>query len=64
MAPPLTGPRTLTLIPAHNEAGNLPAVIGEIRAHRPDLDILVVDDGSTDGTPELLPRLGVRWLSP
>ena len=62
MAPPLTGPRTLTLIPAHNEAGNLPAVIGEIRAHRPDLDILVVDDGSTDGTTRVLDDLRVRWL--
>jgi glycosyltransferase involved in cell wall biosynthesis len=62
MAPPLTRPRTLTLIPAHNEAGNLPAVIAEIREHRPDLDILVVDDGSTDGTRRVLDDLGVRWL--
>jgi len=54
--------RTLTLIPAYNEAGNLPAVIGEIREHRPDLDILVVDDGSTDATRQVLEQLRVRWL--
>ena len=62
MAPPLAHPRTLTLIPAHNEVGNLPAVIREIREQRPDLDILVVDDGSTDGTAQVLEHLRVRWL--
>jgi glycosyltransferase involved in cell wall biosynthesis len=54
--------RVLTLIPAHNEAANLPAVVAEIRDRRPDLDILVVDDGSADGTSQILERLGVRWL--
>jgi glycosyltransferase involved in cell wall biosynthesis len=52
----------MCLIPAHNEAANLTAVIAELRARRPDLDILVIDDGSTDATPGLLEQLGVRWL--
>ncbi len=54
--------RTLCLIPAYNEAGSLPAVVEELRAWSPDLDVLVVDDGSNDGTTVLLSRLGVRWL--
>ena len=52
----------LTLIPAHNEAASLRAVIGDLRRQRRDLDILVVDDGSSDDTPALLRELGVRWL--
>jgi glycosyltransferase involved in cell wall biosynthesis len=40
----------------------LPAVVAEVRGCHPDLDILVIDDGSTDGTATVLPRLSVRWL--
>jgi glycosyltransferase involved in cell wall biosynthesis len=54
--------RTLCLIPAYNEEANLPVVIGEVRASCPHLDILVVDDGSTDSTGAVAERLGVRWL--
>jgi glycosyltransferase involved in cell wall biosynthesis len=50
------------LIPAHNEAENLPFVIGELRAASPDVEILVVDDGSTDQTRPLLDRMGIRYL--
>ena len=52
----------LVLIPAYNEAATLAAVVAEVAAERPDLGVLVVDDASTDGTGELLPRLGVAWL--
>ena len=54
--------RILGLIPAHNEAPNLAAVVAELRASWPDLDVLVVDDGSTDETGSLLEQLDVRWL--
>ncbi len=54
--------RILTLIPAHNESANLPAVVADVRRCRPDLDILVVDDGSTDGTALLLEDLDVQWM--
>ena len=59
---PLRPSRVLCLIPAHNESSNLPAVVAEVRSCRPDIDVLVVDDGSTDETPSLLDRLEVRWL--
>jgi glycosyltransferase involved in cell wall biosynthesis len=54
--------RVLGLIPAHNEAATLRAVVTDVRAHHPDLELLVIDDGSTDGTELVLERLGVRWL--
>jgi len=40
----------LVIIPALNEAATVAGVIGEIRRHAPGMDILVVDDSSTDGT--------------
>ncbi len=54
--------RLLVLIPAHNETASLPSVIGELRFVVPDAELLVVDDGSSDGTWRLAESLGVRWL--
>jgi hypothetical protein len=36
--------------------------MGDLRRQRPDADILVVNDGSTDGTAAILRELGVKWL--
>jgi len=59
VAPPT---RVLVLIPAHNEAATLAAVIADVRGCCPDLDLLVIDDGSTDATLPLVEGLGTRWL--
>ncbi|MEA3335655.1 MAG: glycosyltransferase family 2 protein [Chloroflexota bacterium] len=42
--------RQLIIMPAFNEAENLPAVLPEVRRAAPGFDILVVDDGSSDQT--------------
>lgn len=62
--PAVPGPeaRGIAVIPAFNEAASLPAVIAELRSQGSNLDVLVVDDGSTDRTRLLLPELGVSWL--
>ena len=41
---------TLVFIPAWNEEDNLPSVLDALHRELPDADVLVVDDGSTDGT--------------
>jgi glycosyltransferase involved in cell wall biosynthesis len=42
--------RTLVFIPAWNEGDSVAAVIADVRERLPDVDVLVVDDGSTDDT--------------
>jgi glycosyltransferase involved in cell wall biosynthesis len=53
----------LAVVPAYNESGSLRRVVGELRRLSTAIDVLVVNDGSTDGTAELLPTLGVAWLT-
>jgi hypothetical protein len=55
--------RTVVFVPAWNEEENLPAVLDELRAEIPDADVLVVDDGSTDGTAEVAREHGAEVLS-
>jgi dolichol-phosphate mannosyltransferase len=40
----------LVVIPTYNERENLELIVGRVRAATPDVDILVADDGSPDGT--------------
>jgi glycosyltransferase involved in cell wall biosynthesis len=54
---------TLVFIPAWNEAGNLPAVLDELRRELPDADVLVIDDGSTDRTADVAREHGADVLS-
>jgi glycosyltransferase involved in cell wall biosynthesis len=62
-APSLASLRLLAVVPAFNEAPSLPHVVAELRRAVPAADILVVNDGSTDRTSDLLPALGVQWLT-
>jgi glycosyltransferase involved in cell wall biosynthesis len=55
--------RTLVFIPAWNEEENLPAVLEELRGELPDVDVLVVDDGSTDRTADVAREGGAEVLS-
>ena len=49
--PPTTGAgRTVVVIPTYNESLTLPTTLGRLRAAVPGADVLIVDDGSPDGT--------------
>ena len=43
----------LVIIPAWNEEAALPGTLAELHATRPDLDVIVISDGSTDRTAEI-----------
>lgn len=51
--------RRIIIIPAFNEAGNLPRVIPEIRSRAPGFDLVVIDDGSSDATSSVARSLDV-----
>jgi dolichol-phosphate mannosyltransferase len=45
--------RVVMVIPTYQEADNLAWVVGRLRAAQPDVDVLVVDDDSPDGTGDI-----------
>jgi glycosyltransferase involved in cell wall biosynthesis len=55
-------PALSIVIPARNEARTLPTLVTELAAQFPEAEILVVNDGSTDNTAELLTELPCRVI--
>jgi dolichol-phosphate mannosyltransferase len=49
--------RVVMVVPTYNEAENLEWIVGRLRRAQPDVDVLVVDDGSPDGTGAIADRL-------
>ena len=49
--------------PAWNEEASIVDVIDKVRTHQPDVDILVVDDGSTDLTASCAQQAGATVIS-
>jgi len=54
---------TVVFVPAWNEERSLPAVLDELAAALPDADVLVIDDGSTDGTADVARAHGADVVS-
>ena len=49
--------RYLVCVPTYNERANLPLIVPAILAQDPRLEVLVIDDGSPDGTGDLADEL-------
>ena len=52
--------RTIIVMPAHNEAGNIERVITELRQTVQGLDFVVIDDYSSDDTVDVAERMGAE----
>jgi glycosyltransferase involved in cell wall biosynthesis len=55
--------KILVIVPAYNEEESLPGVIRDLRGHFSAADILVVNDGSRDGTLNSARGMGVKVLN-
>jgi dolichol-phosphate mannosyltransferase len=52
--------RTLVFLPTLNEAGNIETMLHAIMKLDLDADILIIDDGSTDGTGKIVEKLAAE----
>ena len=50
--------RVLVMLPTYNEIENIEDVLHRIRAALPEADVLVIDDGSPDGTADRAEKIG------
>jgi dolichol-phosphate mannosyltransferase len=52
--------KVLVVLPTYNEAANIERMIRSVRTALPDAGVLVVDDGSPDGTAGIAERVGAE----
>jgi glycosyltransferase involved in cell wall biosynthesis len=57
--PPDDVGRILVVMPAYNEQDSIAASLADVRETNPHVDVLVVDDGSSDGTAAIAEAAGV-----
>ncbi|WP_369185185.1 bifunctional polysaccharide deacetylase/glycosyltransferase family 2 protein [Streptomyces sp. Y1] len=58
--PPVTEPVSV-IVPAYNESAGIEAALRSLLASDHPVEIIVVDDGSTDGTADLVESLGLPY---
>jgi glycosyltransferase involved in cell wall biosynthesis len=59
----VTRDAVVAVVPAWNESGAIGGVVDDILAFDPDIDVVVVDDASTDGTTDMARAHGATVLS-
>ena len=58
-----TRPHVLAIVPAYNEEDSLTATIEELQRVAPEIDYIVINDGSRDGTLTLCKANGFSYVS-
>ena len=59
----LMNPEITAILPARNEADGLREILPVLRHEYPNIEILVIDDGSTDGTIDVCRGHGIQVIS-
>jgi dolichol-phosphate mannosyltransferase len=49
--------KALVIIPTYNEQENVRGIVSAVLAHAPAVDVLIVDDGSPDGTGDIVAEM-------
>ncbi len=49
--------RVVMVVPTYNEAENIAWIVGRLRTSQPEVDVLIVDDDSPDGTGRIADQL-------
>ncbi len=60
MTSDLQPPRVLVVVPTYDERATLPGALARLREQAPAVDVLVVDDGSPDGTGEIAEAIAAQ----
>ena len=55
--------KILVIIPAYNEAGRILTTVRELRETAKDLDLIVINDASTDDTEKILDQNGIPHIT-
>ena len=53
-------PKALVIVPTYNEKDNLPVVVERLMRHPPEVELLVVDGNSPDGTGKLADEIAAK----
>jgi glycosyltransferase involved in cell wall biosynthesis len=57
---PASKPKTLAVLPCLDEGPRIADIIGRLQELHPDLDVLIIDDGSTDDTADAASTAGAH----
>jgi glycosyltransferase involved in cell wall biosynthesis len=55
--------KRIAIVPAYNEEQNIGRVVDELRAFDPELDVVVISDGSVDGTTAVAAERGAHVVA-